>query len=137
MPHDPIRVAEVQAWLRKAAEDLRAARVGLAADPPLLEDAVFHCQQAAEKTLKGFLVWHDRPFRKTHNLEELGEECLGIEPSLRSVVDRAVPLTEYAWRFRYPGEPEELASEEAKAALAVAGELYEAVLARLPRDVRA
>ena len=31
---------------------------------PLLGDATFHCQQAVEKALKAFLIWHDRPFRK-------------------------------------------------------------------------
>ena len=38
----------------------------MAADPPLLEDALFHCQQAVEKVLKALLTWHDEPFRKTH-----------------------------------------------------------------------
>ena len=70
--------------------------------PPILGDLVFHCQQATEKLLKAFLVWHDVVFRKTHNLEELGEQRLAIDPTLREVVDRAVPLTEYAWRFRPP-----------------------------------
>jgi len=35
---------EVQAWLRKAGDDLRGAQVDLAADPPLIEEARFHCQ---------------------------------------------------------------------------------------------
>lgn len=68
--------------------------------PPILDDVVFHCQHA-EKTLKGFLAWHDQVFRKTHNLEELGELCLHIDPTLRSLINRIVPLTEYAWKFRY------------------------------------
>lgn len=106
MPHDPARVAEVRAWLARAAEDLRAADHELTAIPPILGDLVFHCQQAVEKLFKAFLVWHDVVFRKTHNLEELGEQCLGIDATLGEVVDRAVPLTEYAWRFRYPGEPD-------------------------------
>jgi HEPN domain-containing protein len=41
----------------------------------LLGDATFHCQQAVEKTIKAFLTWHDRAFRKTHDLVELGAEC--------------------------------------------------------------
>lgn len=109
MPHDPVRAQEAQAWLGRARADLRAAEDDLAADPPLAEDAVFHCQQASEKALKGFLAWHDRPFRKTHKLEELGEQCLALDERLRAEVDCAVPLTEFAWRYRYPGEPEQLA----------------------------
>jgi HEPN domain-containing protein len=74
--------------------------------PPFFEDIVFHAQQAAEKTFKAFLAWHERAFRKTHSIEELGEQCIGIEPDLKAIVDLAVPLTAYAWMFRYPGEPE-------------------------------
>src|SRR5712692_10251667 len=107
MPLDPVLVAETRAWLRKAAEDLRAADVERTAEPPVTGDIVFHAQQAAEKVLKGFLVWHGQTFRKTHSLEELGEQCLKIEVALKMLIDRAVPLTEYAWKFRYPGEPEE------------------------------
>ncbi len=95
----------------------------------------FHSQQTAEKTFKAFLTWHDRPFRKTHNLEELGEACLAFDPSLKPVVDRAVVLTQYAWRFRYPGEPGEPTPAEAEEALAIAREVLQLIRARLPREV--
>src|SRR5947207_2401898 len=48
MPSDPSLEDEVRAWLVKAVNDLRAAEIGLGAVPPLLEDALFHCQQAVE-----------------------------------------------------------------------------------------
>ena len=51
MPHDPVLVADTQSWLRKAALDIKAAEHDLAASPPLLADAVFHCQQAAEQVI--------------------------------------------------------------------------------------
>ena len=105
--------------------------------PPLLDEAVFHCQQAAEKAFKGFLTWHGCTFRKTHNLEEIGEQCLAIDPSLHEFVDQAVPLSEYAWRLRYPGEPAQPGSEEVAEALAIAGAVFEALATRMPADVRA
>ena len=40
---------EIQAWLAKADSDLRGAEVDLAADPPLIEDSLFHCQQAVKR----------------------------------------------------------------------------------------
>ena len=43
---------------------------------------------------------HDAPFRKTHNLEELGQQCVALDTSLATVAERAAPLTEYAWKFR-------------------------------------
>ena len=58
----------------------------------MLDDALFHCQQAVEKALKGLLTWHDVPFRKTHSLEELGRQVVALHGELRPmvfVVDRA------------------------------------------------
>jgi len=134
MALDPVLVADTKGWLSKAAIDLRGAELDLAAIPPLLEDVLFHCQQATEKAFKAFLTYHQRPFRKTHNLEELGESCLTIDPALRDVVDEAVPLTEYAWAYRYPGSPPAPPPDEAQAALALAREIYQAILSRIPAD---
>ena len=55
MPLDPALAKEVSTWLVKATEDLRAAQVDLKAEPPLLNDSLFHCQQACEKALKALL----------------------------------------------------------------------------------
>jgi len=126
------REAEVKEWLTKAALDLRGARIDLAADPALPEDALFHCQQAVEKAFKAFLTWHDAPFRKTHSIEEIGRACSAIDASLDGVVDEAVPLTEYAWAFRYPGAPNVPERGEAHAALDVAQRAVRAVVAKLP-----
>lgn len=128
-------VSETKAWLRKADEDLRAAEHGMSASPPLFSDILFHSQQAAEKTFKGFLTWHNRPFRKTHSIEELGESSLKIDSGLEHLVERAVPLTEYAWAFRYPGEAPNPSQEEAEEALHLAREVYQTILAKLPADV--
>ena len=135
MPHDPALVAEVRGWLSKAGKDLAAATYELQADPPFADDIVFHAQQAAEKSLKAFLSWHRVPFRKTHNLIELGGACCQIDRSLDPLLRRAAPLTEYAWKFRYPGDLEEATAKEAAEALATAREGFDAVLRCLPADV--
>ena len=132
---DPQLVTETKAWFTKANADLRAATYEFSAEPPLLEDIVFHCQQAAEKSLKGFLTWHNLPFRKTHSIESVGEQCLLFDATLKRIVDRAVPLTEYAWKYRYPGEPGKPDEAEARDALVVARDVYAAVLERLPGEV--
>lgn len=136
MPDDRARIAETKRWLVRAREDLRAAEHDFGADPPLLSTIVFHCQQAAEKSVKAFLVWHERPFRKTRDLVELGQLCVGLDVSLEPLLRRAAPLTEYAWKFRYPGEPEEPSREETQEALAIAREVYDAIITRLPVEVR-
>jgi len=44
--------------MQKAEHDLLAAAHVLELDEPLTDIAVYHCQQAAEKALKAFLVEH-------------------------------------------------------------------------------
>jgi HEPN domain-containing protein len=136
MPHDPARVADTISWFGKAANDLRAGNHELTAVPPLTDDTVFHAQQAAEKAMKGFLTWHDQPFRKTHDLGEVGRQCMAIDGSLEPLLRRAERLTVYAWAFRYPGDAEAPSVEEAQAALAVARAVVEAMLARRPEEIR-
>ena len=136
MPLDPARIADVRSWIQKASEDLRAASFQLSADPPFLSDIAFHAQQASEKSMKGFLAWHDRPFGKTHNLVELGRACTSVAVDLEPVLRKAAPLTEYAWKFRYPGDPDGPSLDEAQMALATAREVFEAIVSALPIEVR-
>src|SRR5438105_13784110 len=93
MAHDPVLVENTCAWLTKVAHDLRGAEIDLAAAPPLLGDLAFHCQQAIEKAFKAYLTWHDTPFRKTHDLHEVADQCAGIDPTLLPFVNRVTPLT--------------------------------------------
>jgi HEPN domain-containing protein len=134
MSTEPTLIAETKAWLRIAAEDLRAAAHNLTASPPLLKDTLFHCQQAAVKALTGFLIWNNTPFRQTRSLEEIGERCIDLDSTLRGVVARLVPHTEYSEKFQYPGELQEPSFPEAEEALAIANDLYEAILMRLPQE---
>lgn len=136
MPPDSARIEETRAWFHKANIDLRAARVDLDADPPIAEDVLFHCQQAAEKSLKGFLTWHDQPFRKTHSLVELGMQCAELDPSLETLLREASGLSEYATKYRYPGETIPATVEEASDAIRLAIEVFQQVLAQLPFEVR-
>lgn len=128
----PEALAEARAWFQKAAADLRGAEIDLAASPPLLEDALFHCQQAAEKAMKGFLAAHDQPFKKTHDLDELGRACETLDSSLVPVLRPARDLTVFAWEYRYPGSPDIPSEAETRQALATARSVYRSLLGRLP-----
>lgn len=47
-------------WLKKAADDLLVARHTFEdLYPKQIEIACYHTQQAVEKALKGFLLYHD------------------------------------------------------------------------------
>jgi len=47
------------------------------------------------------------------------------------------PLTEYAWKFRCPGEPDGPMSDEATHAIEVAREVVRAIIGTLPVELRA
>jgi HEPN domain-containing protein len=124
MLRDEVR-NEVVAWFERARRDLRAAAVDMGAQPPLSGDAAFHCQQAAEKAVKGLLVARGIPFPKTHDIRALADLVETEDPDLDALLDRAAELTEYAWRFRYPGEVFDPADDEIADAMAVAAEVVE------------
>ncbi len=86
--------------------------------------------------MKGLLAWHDRPFRKTHNLVEIGQACAATDPGVEPLLRRAAGLTEYAWRFRYPGDAQGPSAQETQEAVGLAEEIQQVLLSRLPPDVR-
>ncbi|MGQ9636030.1 MAG: HEPN domain-containing protein [Bryobacteraceae bacterium] len=133
---DPVRATNTREWLLRASEDLAAAERVLSGSPPLVRTALFHCQQAVEKAFKALLTWNDVPFRRIHILEEIGEACVRADPSLAPIVARATPLSVYAVRFRYPGAPYQPTLEEAQAAHALAREVVDAIMDRLPEEAR-
>ena len=136
MPPDPVLVRNTREWFLRAIDDLRVAEHDLKSESPFIRAALFHCQQATEKALKGFLTWHDQPFRKTHNLGELGLRCATVDPSLESLLKEAAALARYATRFRYPGGVDEPPFAEAQEALALARCVVDRILDRLPAEVR-
>lgn len=131
------RELEVRAWLRKADDDLRSAQVDLAAAPPLVEDALFHGQQAAEKAMKASLTAHDVTFRKTHDLDELAAACGAIDASLNDALDPARDLTVFAYAFRDPGPDEPPPQGEAHESVALARRTVDAIRRRLGRPAGA
>lgn len=124
MTPEELRRDEAARWLAVAAKDLKSARL-LAGEVPT--GSVFHSQQAAEKSAKAFLALHDVPFRRTHDLQELGNQCAEVDPSLADVLVEADSLTDYAVIFRYMDAPREPDAAEATSALQIAGRLYERI----------
>lgn len=72
----------------------------------------------------------------THDLGQIGAACVQIDATLAEMVDQASLLTEYAWKFRYPGDQEEPTREETEAALDLARDVCAAIQARLPPETR-
>jgi HEPN domain-containing protein len=127
-----------RAWLLKAKSDLHTAQQIGGLPDGHLDAGIYHCQQAAEKALKGFLVYHSSPFEKVHDLGKIIEQAIRIDPALRQHEDAADSLTPYSVAYRYPGEQGSLepSREEFNEALQNAKAIYDFVLSLLPVEAR-
>jgi HEPN domain-containing protein len=103
-------------WLRFAETDLASAEFLWNMKPVPLEIICYHCQQAAEKSLKAFLALHGEPVRKTHDLLLLNRLCAAIDPSFSTIEIPCLMLTDYGVNVRYPFT---LEVEEADAVVAL------------------
>ena len=121
-------------WVNIADRDLMAAEQGLKAYPVLSEIVCFHCQQAAEKYLKAYLVKYQVEFQKTHNIMSLINLCSTVDSVFKDKLLYADLLTDYAVEIRYPDEWYEPTIEEAKDAYRVACEVKQFVLDLIHMD---
>jgi len=133
---DRSNVTEAKQWLIKADHDLQSAKRLMDGESPLLDTAVYHCQQAAEKSLKAFLALNDVPIQRIHILGMLVEQCMEFDNSFQELREIADVLTPFAVMFRYPGDYEEPALVDAEDALESAGVVFDFVVRRMPQDVK-
>ena len=110
-------------WIAKAKNDLKSALKLAKGDDPLLDTAVYHCQQSAEKALKGYLVLRNIEFKKSHDLNYLIKLLLPTEPDFFILHDYAELLTPMAVEFRYPDDSLVPTYEEYELALNAAVEI--------------
>lgn len=95
----------IQRWFQKAAEDLKAAKLlSNHSDQDFLGPAVFHAQQAAEKSIKGYLAHNKIRFSKTHDIAILIQLISPLNTELANALKPAVILSQFAVAYRYPEE---------------------------------
>ncbi len=131
---DEAKRVMVQGWLFKAQRDLASAQRLADQSAPLLDTAIYHCQQAAEKAVKGFLVYHDSRFQKTHDLALLILESSRFTQDFALLGNAADHLTRYATLFRYPGAQLEPTQAEYDQAYQEALQFVGTVLALIPAE---
>lgn len=128
--------AEAKRWFAKADEDQRSAELMLTADPPLLDPAAYHCQQASEKLIKGLLVAAGQTISKTHDLWRLAAQAIPLYPQLAADIEAVSDLTPWGTATRYPDlEPDlGIMLEDVRDALERLGRFYGNVLAALDSE---
>jgi HEPN domain-containing protein len=94
----------VERWLRVAERDRKMVLACMAQDPPLRDGDAFHCQQAIEKLLKGFLTLAGKRGGKTYALDRLGAAAARSFPEIEGLVAAAANWTDWAVVYRYPSD---------------------------------
>jgi HEPN domain-containing protein len=123
--------SEIKAWVAKAEQDFQAATfLAGKRKKPVPEIVCFHCQQAAEKYLKGYLAGENIPFPKTHDLASLRALAAVGLPEIELVFDLLKYLNRFSVLPRYPGE--NATTEQAKKALNPAVAIRNFFASRLP-----
>ena len=118
----------LQQWLDLAKNDLIAAEYLSTMHHPTPDEIIcFHCQQSAEKYLKGFIFLKDVEPEKTHILEELINVCLENNAEFSTLLTKAVFLTRYGVMPRYPNQLE-ITNDDMKTAIQYAKDVQEFVL---------
>ena len=134
-PPEVIKAEFTRDWVRKAESDFRTAEHLCQGGPDFAEGVAFHSQQAAEKYLKAFLVWHQIEFPKTHDIEALLKLAGKAEKKIPEMLREAVILTPYGVDYRYPGEYPEVKRSDAERALLLADRVRTEVRIRLPQHI--
>jgi HEPN domain-containing protein len=105
----------VKDWLDFARKDISSAKYLLNMRPAPREIICYHCEQASEKVLKGYLIQHDVEPPRTHDLRLLCKMCADFDKTFDEISQSCVTLTAYGVQSRYPFEIDILDSDMQKA----------------------
>lgn len=89
-------------WFDFAENDLKSAKFLLQMNPIPIEIICYHCQQSAEKYLKGYIALNGGSIIKTHDLTLLNKLCVKYNNDFRKIEDDCIELVDYGVQVRYP-----------------------------------
>jgi len=124
-------MTSIEAWIYKANNDLKSALKLLEGDDPIMDTAIYHTQQCAEKALKGYLAFKREPLKKTHDIELLVEICCALDSEFEKLYEYSENLTPYATAFRYPDIYLEPDYDEVHEAIGMAREILKFVESKM------
>jgi len=126
---------ETNLWIEKAFQDFKTVEILLQSNdgPPGI--ICFHCQQAAEKFLKAFLVEKNVEFPRSHDLLLLIEKYIfPVDETFQEIIPAAAELTGFATSTRYPDIDDDLDVQIAREACTMMIEIKSFVLEKINID---
>jgi HEPN domain-containing protein len=115
-------------WYAKARTDFSSAMILSEHDG---DNAViaFHCQQAVEKALKGFILKEAESLSEAHSLIYLCKKASKIEPKLYGFLKDCAYLNQFYIETRYPADdPMEIEDTEIEECMSIARSILAVIL---------
>lgn len=119
-----------QEWFEYAKRDLESARFLMNMYPVPIEIICYHCEQSAEKYLKGYLIFKGNNAERTHDLGLLNNKCSAINDEFKTIEDECLELVPYGVQVRYPYQLE-VNEDDMKSALVCAEKIQEFILSNI------
>jgi HEPN domain-containing protein len=111
-----------ESWIERAKSSLEISKLAVNVNVNIYyEDLCFQSQQAAEKALKGLLIYYGVESEFTHNIGILLNEIEKIT-EIPEKIKETTKLTKYAVITRYPGEYEEITKEGYEESIKIAND---------------
>lgn len=118
-----VNLEEIKRWINKGDHDLGTAIITYQHIPEYVDTITFHCQQAIEKYLKAYLIFHSTTFKFSHDLVYLLDIIVQKDPEMDTYYDELSKLQGYAVEIRYPNEIIFLSKEVVEKAILLAKEI--------------
>lgn len=93
-------------WFQFAKLDLESAKFLTNMHPIPIEIICYHCEQSAEKYIKGYMALNGQSIAKTHDLVILNKSCKKYSSDFSDIDDECIELVAYGVQVRYPYELE-------------------------------
>ena len=121
-------------WIRKALEDFIVVEHELTFPKDEIPTGAvcFHSQQCVEKLLKAYLVFYNKEFGRTHNIEFLIKLCAEIDDDFINL--KSGDLSFYAVEVRYPDDYYTPTIAEAKECYSIAKNIKTFIFNKLNID---
>jgi HEPN domain-containing protein len=124
----------IKEWIIKADHDLGTAILTFQHIPEYSDTIAFHCQQAVEKYLKGYLIFLNIEFRKVHDLVYLYELIFDNDNMIEEFYQLILELQTYSVKIRYPNEIIFLSNEQIISAIETSKKIRKWVLSKIKID---
>jgi HEPN domain-containing protein len=97
-----MNIEDVMEWIKIADDDFDSAEILNQAFRKHYEIICYHCAQAAEKYLKGYLEYKDIATEKTHNLSYLNSICIEQDNRFINIKTECDFINKFSNDIRYP-----------------------------------